>query len=101
MRKILKHIGLSEVKARPPPRANASPPDVHIDYSARPGATSLPVAAQTMHYFKRDFFVYSAGDRSGPGILRYLPVRIISFTIPSIQLRLMPHDFFKNWPWEL
>jgi hypothetical protein len=33
IKKILKHLGLWEVKARPPPRANASPPDVHIDYS--------------------------------------------------------------------
>ena len=55
IKKILKHLGLWEVKARPPPRANASPPEVHIDYSARPGATRLPLAAQTMHYSKRDF----------------------------------------------
>jgi len=33
IKKILKHLGLWEVKARPPPRANASPLDVHIDYS--------------------------------------------------------------------
>ena len=33
IKKILKHLGLWEVKARPPPRANASPPDAHIDYS--------------------------------------------------------------------
>jgi hypothetical protein len=33
IKKILKHLGLWEVKARPPPRANASLPDVHIDYS--------------------------------------------------------------------
>ena len=33
IKKILKHLGLWEVKARPPPRANASPPNVHIDYS--------------------------------------------------------------------
>ena len=33
IKKILKHLGLWEVKAMPPPRANASPPDVHIDYS--------------------------------------------------------------------
>jgi hypothetical protein len=33
IKKILKHLGLWEVKARPPPRANAPPPDVHIDYS--------------------------------------------------------------------
>ncbi len=33
IKKILKHLGLWEVKARPPPRPNASPPDVHIDYS--------------------------------------------------------------------
>lgn len=55
IKKILKHLGLWGVKARPPPRANVSQPDVHIDYSARPGATRLPVAAQTMHYSKHDF----------------------------------------------
>ncbi|MDP6179323.1 MAG: hypothetical protein QGG48_05470 [Desulfatiglandales bacterium] len=33
IKKILKHLGLREMKAMPPPRANASPPDVHIDYS--------------------------------------------------------------------
>ncbi len=33
IKKILKHLGLWEVKARPPPRANVSPSYVHIDYS--------------------------------------------------------------------
>jgi hypothetical protein len=51
--KILKHLGLWEVKARPPPKATASPPHFRIDYSARPprpetgtgsgGATRLPI----------------------------------------------------------
>ena len=31
--KILKHLGLWEREARPPPKANALLPDVHIDYS--------------------------------------------------------------------
>jgi len=44
VKKILKHLGLK----RPSP-------DIHIDYSARPGATRLPVAVQTMRYSKRDF----------------------------------------------
>jgi len=43
IRKILKHLGLWERKARPPPRANASSSNIHIDYSARPGATRLPI----------------------------------------------------------
>ncbi len=30
--KILKHLGLWEVKQRPPPRANA-PPKIYIDYT--------------------------------------------------------------------
>ena len=55
VKKILKHLGLWDLKARPPPKARASSPNIHIDYSARPGATRLPVAAQTMHYSKRDF----------------------------------------------
>jgi hypothetical protein len=33
IQKILKHLGLWEVKARPPPKTNASPKGVHIDYS--------------------------------------------------------------------
>jgi hypothetical protein len=32
IKKILLHLGLWARKARPPPRANASPPDVYIDY---------------------------------------------------------------------
>jgi hypothetical protein len=31
--KILKHLGLWDRKARPPPKANAPPINVHIDYS--------------------------------------------------------------------
>ncbi len=31
--KILKHLGLWEVKQRPPPRANAPSPNIHIDYT--------------------------------------------------------------------
>ncbi len=33
IKKILKHLGLWDIKARPPPRANAPPINVHIDYS--------------------------------------------------------------------
>jgi hypothetical protein len=33
IKKILKHLGLWEVKARPPPRGNPSPSNIHIDYS--------------------------------------------------------------------
>jgi len=38
--KILKHLELWEVKQRPPLRANAPPLNIHIDYTARPGATT-------------------------------------------------------------
>jgi hypothetical protein len=38
--KILKHLGLWEVKQRPPSRAKAPPRNIHIDYTARPGATT-------------------------------------------------------------
>jgi hypothetical protein len=31
--KILKHLGLWERKPRPPPKANALPLNLHIDYS--------------------------------------------------------------------
>ena len=33
IKKILKHLGLWDQKARPPPRATATTPDIHIDYS--------------------------------------------------------------------
>jgi len=34
IKKILKHLGLWDQKARPPPkRANAPPPDIHTEYS--------------------------------------------------------------------
>ena len=76
IKKILKHLDLWDLKARPPPRANAPPPNIQIYNSARParpgatfledgvvaanqvwarGATHLPVAAQPMHYSKCDF----------------------------------------------
>jgi hypothetical protein len=63
--KILKHLGLWERKARPPPKTNAPQPNVHIDKAARPprpetgtgsgGATRLPVATLTIHYSKHGF----------------------------------------------
>ena len=56
IKKILKHLGMWTIKARPPPRTSAPSSDVSIDSQ----------------------------------ILRSRPVRIISFTILSIQLRLMP-----------
>jgi hypothetical protein len=31
--KILKHLGLWDLKSKPPPRANAPPVHVHLDYS--------------------------------------------------------------------
>ena len=33
IRKILKHLGLWEVKQKPPPRANAPPLNIRIDYT--------------------------------------------------------------------
>ncbi len=33
IKKILKHLGLWDIKARPPPKANAPPLNVNIDYS--------------------------------------------------------------------
>lgn len=33
IKKILKHLGLWEVKPRPPPKAKLPPQKVHIDYS--------------------------------------------------------------------
>jgi hypothetical protein len=48
IKKILKHLGLWEVNPRPPPRMGRTQPlytEPHLDYSARPGATRLPIAA--------------------------------------------------------
>ena len=33
LKKILKHLDLWEVRQRPPPRANAPPLNIHIDYA--------------------------------------------------------------------
>ncbi|MDY7037786.1 MAG: hypothetical protein SV375_16685 [Thermodesulfobacteriota bacterium] len=33
IKKILKHLGLWDQKARPPPKVTATTPDIHIDYS--------------------------------------------------------------------
>jgi len=44
--KILKHLGLWEVKQRPPPRANAPPLNIHINYTARPGLRLVVNASQ-------------------------------------------------------
>jgi len=35
---------LCKIKARPPPKPNRPQPNVHIDYSARPGVTQLNFA---------------------------------------------------------
>ena len=40
IKKILKHLGLWGREARPPPKAITPSIDVHVDYSARPGATT-------------------------------------------------------------
>jgi hypothetical protein len=32
IKKILKHLGLWDIKARPPPKATAPPPNLRIDY---------------------------------------------------------------------
>jgi hypothetical protein len=33
IKKILKHLDLWDLKARPPPKAKAHSPNIHIDYS--------------------------------------------------------------------
>ena len=43
IKKILKHLGLWERKARPSPKTSAPQTNAHIDKSARPGATRLPI----------------------------------------------------------
>ncbi len=53
--KILKHLGLWGLKQRPPPRANAPCPDIHIDYTARPGATTSYVRIRPVHSCKTGF----------------------------------------------
>lgn len=43
VQKILKHLALWIVKEKPPPKANPPPIDAHLEYSACPGATRLPI----------------------------------------------------------
>ncbi|MBW1737359.1 MAG: transposase [Deltaproteobacteria bacterium] len=57
IKKILKHLGLWKIKANPPPNANRPQPNVHIDYSARPGATTSYVRIQSRHSCKTGFRV--------------------------------------------
>ena len=59
IKKILKHLGLWDIKARPPPKATATPPDFHIDYSLRgvgpygPEADSqVPPSGQNHHMLR-------------------------------------------------
>ena len=42
-KKVLKHLGPWSVEKKPSPRANAPPISIHLDYSACPGATRLPI----------------------------------------------------------
>jgi hypothetical protein len=55
--KILKHLGLWEVKQRPPPRAKTPPRNIHIDYTARPGATTFYVRIRPVYSCKTGFGV--------------------------------------------
>ena len=86
--------------SRRPPKTNPSPKGVYIDYSARPGATRLPIAAQTMRCCKSNFLRISSDDRSGPGILKFQVQTIIFTPIRITRLRLMtvlkPYGFFKT-----
>ncbi len=50
--KILKHLGLWEVKQRPPPRANAPPLNIHIDYTD----SQIP-SDEDNHYFDPDYSI--------------------------------------------
>ena len=44
--KILKHLGLWEVKPRPPPKAKQPPQNVHIDYSG----SQVPPCEDDLYY---------------------------------------------------
>ncbi len=47
IKKILKHLGLWDIKARPPPkRANAPPPDIHAEYSH----SQVPLCEDHLYY---------------------------------------------------
>ena len=58
IKKILKHLGLWEVKARPPPTTKASPLGVYIDYSDSQVPTS-------------EDYLYSDPDLSASGGLSH------------------------------
>ena len=66
IRKVLKHLGRWDLKARPPPKGKTVSKTI-IDYSARPGATHFHFVDETIACYKPDFCVYSTDDRSGPG----------------------------------
>jgi len=72
IKKILKHMGLWDQKARPPPKANARSmaQQYHMEYN----------------------------ESQVPPCEVYPPIfgGIISTVILNIQLRHMLHDFFKN-----
>ena len=53
--KILKPLGLGEVKQRPPPRAKAPPRNIHIDDTARPGATTFLCKNTTCVWLQNGF----------------------------------------------
>jgi len=89
IKKILKHLGLWEMKARPPSKSNAPPQNVHIDYSARLVRLVYLSELRPCTIPNVTFCVYSTGYRSGPGILRSHPLKGTSFTILIIPLRLM------------
>ena len=44
IKKILNHLGLWSAKTKPPPRANAPPVEIHLDYSRRGVGPSGPEA---------------------------------------------------------
>ena len=70
----------SAIKAKPPPRVNPSPQKIHIAYSARLVRFVYLSQLRLGIIPNVTFCVYSAGDRSGPGILRLQFQRIV-FTL--------------------
>lgn len=70
----------SAIKAKPPPRVNPSPQKIHIAYSARLVRFVYLSQLRLGIIPNVTFCVYSAGDRSGPRILRLQFQRIV-FTL--------------------
>jgi hypothetical protein len=67
VKKILKHVGLWEVKSRPPPKIHSPPGDLHTDYSN----SQIPPWDDGQ----------TSPSRTPPRRLKYLTLRCVGYVI--------------------